>query len=126
MAKGGRGVTFGLTNSRGSSGEFQMELGYPVALTKGKPMTEMNQEVATPWKAGCGESRTPGLEEGVGKRPKGNAPCAYPTRPNRTSSTEAEIRRQYAFEAPKEIDSGRFLPSGTPDSAGVIPFLTSR
>jgi hypothetical protein len=50
-----------------------------------------------------------------------------------TCSTEAEIRRHCAFEAPKEINAevidvfpSRFLPSGTSDSAGGIPFLTSR
>jgi hypothetical protein len=30
-------------------------------------MTEAIQKVANPWKAGCGESRMPGLERGVGK-----------------------------------------------------------
>jgi hypothetical protein len=30
-------------------------------------MTDENREVATPWRAGCGESRTPGSEGGVEK-----------------------------------------------------------
>jgi hypothetical protein len=42
-------------------------------------MTENIREVANPWKAGCGESRTPGLEGGVGKRTSVNAPCSYLT-----------------------------------------------
>jgi hypothetical protein len=43
---------------------------------------------ANPWRAGCGESRMPGSEGGVGKRPQGNAPCSYLTdeRPTGNSS----------------------------------------
>jgi hypothetical protein len=63
------------------------------------------------------------------------AECALPAMraASRTCSMEAEIRRHCAFEEPIEINSGGyrriFLPISTisiPDSAGVIPFLTSR
>jgi hypothetical protein len=30
-------------------------------------------------RAGCGESRMPGSEGGVGRRASANAPCSYPT-----------------------------------------------
>jgi hypothetical protein len=32
-----------------------------------RPVVTLEAKVANPWKAGCGESRTPGLEGGVRK-----------------------------------------------------------
>jgi hypothetical protein len=68
MAKGARGLTFGLTNSRRSPWESLVLPVKRAAPMKGEPMTDENQEVANPWRAGCSETGTSGSEGGVGKR----------------------------------------------------------
>jgi hypothetical protein len=66
QGEGRQGSDVRRTISRRSLGEFRVEPGYPGCFDERKPMTDC-REVATPWRAGCGESRMPGSERGVGR-----------------------------------------------------------
>ena len=67
QGEGRQGSDVQWTTNRGSPWASSVTPVKRAAPMRGLLMTDHNREVATPWRAGCGESRTSGSEGGVGK-----------------------------------------------------------